>query len=416
MRKSIELQDEKLKLTADYRAVLDKADSEGRSLNAAETETLRKMDARFKTLEEEISMYQRQEERERGTNARQDPGRRPGANPSAENGNGRKPMLGIRSSAEYDAAFNDFLRRGQMALSGVPTEIRAALQSDSDTSGGYTVASEQFVNRFIQRVDDQVFIRQLATKDTVTTAQSLGIPTLATDPDDADWTSELGTGNEDPSMSFGKRELFPHPLAKRIKISKKLLRLNPIIADKVQERLAYKFAIPQEKAFLLGSGAQQPLGVFTPTADGISVSRDVVTGSATAILADSLFDAFYTLKAAYQKVAVWLFHRTAIQQIRKLKDAQNRYLWEPAITAGQPDMILGRPFYMSEYVPNTFTTGQYVGIIGDFSKYQIVDALSMEVQRLEELYAESNQVGFIGCAEVDGMPVLEEAFVRLKTS
>ena len=67
---------------------------------------------------------------------------------------------------------------------------------------------------------------------------------------------------------------------------------------------------------------------------------------------------------------------------------------------------------ISEFVPNTFPTGQYVGILGDFSNYWIADALSMQVQRLNELYAETNQVGFIGRLETDGAPVLEEAFVR----
>ncbi len=70
--------------------------------------------------------------------------------------------------------------------------------------------------------------------------------------------------------------------------------------------------------------------------------------------------------------------------------------------------------YESEYAPNTFTTGLYVGLLGDLSYYWIADALSMTVQRLEELYAATNQVGFIGRLETDGMPVLEEAFVRVK--
>ena len=59
-------------------------------------------------------------------------------------------------------------------------------------------------------------------------------------------------------------------------------------------------------------------------------------------------------------------------------------------------------------------TGKYVGLFGDFSNYWIVDALSMQIQRLSELYAETNQVGFIGRLETDGAPVLEEAFVRVR--
>jgi HK97 family phage major capsid protein len=412
-RMSLELKDQHLKLTNDYRAILDKAKEEKRDLSQVETETLAKMDKDFEKLEANIARYIKQEEREAAAAGR-DP--RAGATQPGSDPNANLKPTGIRGSKEYQQTFAAYLKNGSSAFASATPEIRAALQVDSDTAGGYTVASEQFSSQFIQAVNDQVFIRDLATKETVVNATSLGIPTLAADPADADWTAEILTGGEDSTMSFGKRELFPHPLAKLIKISNKLLRMSPNVEAKVMERLAYKFAIPQEKAFLLGNGAQQPLGLFTPTPDGISTGRDVVTGSATAILADSLFDAMYTLKAQYQAKAAWIFHRDGIRQIRKLKDSQNRYLWEPAITAGQPDLILGRPFYMSEYCPNTFTTGLYVGIVGDFSKYVIADALSMSVQRAVELFAASNQTGFFGRVETDGMPVLEEAFVRLKTS
>ncbi|HEV7520138.1 MAG TPA: phage major capsid protein [Candidatus Angelobacter sp.] len=412
-RRSIELKDEKLKLTNDYRLILDKAKDEKRAYTTTEEETLAKMDADFDKLDKQIKLHEKQEAREADA-ATRDP-RLAATQPGAD-AQGNFKATGIRGTKEYKEAFAKYLKSGDAAFASASPEIRAALQVDSDTAGGYTVASEQFSTQFIQAVNDQVFIRDLATKETVATAVSLGIPTLAADPNDADWTAEILTGAEDSNMSFGKRELFPHPLAKLIKISNKLLRMSPNVEAKVLERLAYKFAIPQEKAFLLGTGAQQPLGVFTPTADGISVNRDVVTGSVNQILADSLFDAMYTLKAQYQAKAVWIFHRDGIRQIRKLKDLQNRYLWEPAITAGQPDLILGRPFYMSEYCPNTFTTGLYVGIVGDFSKYVIADALSFSVQRAVELFAATNQTGFFGRAETDGMPVLEEAFVRLKTS
>ena len=114
--------------------------------------------------------------------------------------------------------------------------------------------------------------------------------------------------------------------------------------------------------------------------------------------------------------AEWLFHRDLMKVIAKLVDGDGRYLFRESLRAGEPDTLLGRPINMSEFTPNTNTTGQYIGLLGDFSYYHIVDALNMQVQRLTELYAESNQTGYIGRAEVDGMPVLEEAFARLKNT
>lgn len=271
------------------------------------------------------------------------------------------------------------------------------------------------MNRLIQAIDDQVFIRQWATPNTVTQAQSLGVPTLAADPADADWTSELGTGNEDSSMSFGKRELKPNPLAKRIKVSNRLLRLTPEVESLVILRLAYKFGITYEKAGMTGNGANQPLGVFTASADGISTSRDMSTdNTATAFTTDGLKNAKYALKGGYWPRARWLFHRDGVKLLAKLKDGDGRYMWQNSIQLGQPDMLDGIPLFTSEYVPNTFTTGLYVGILGDFSYYWIADALDFSIQRLNELYAATNQTGFIGRLESDGMPVLEEAFVRVK--
>ena len=180
------------------------------------------------------------------------------------------------------------------------------------------------------------------------------------------------------------------------------------------ERLAYKFGVTEEKAFMTGTGSNQPLGLFTSSADGISSARDVSTGNTTtAIQFDGLIEAKYSVKGGYWANAKWLFHRDAMKNISKLKDGEGQYLWLPSVREDEPDRLLGQELLTSEFVPNTFTTGLFVGMYADFSKYWIADALSVVVQRLVELYAENNQDGFIGRLEVDGMPVLEEAFARV---
>ena len=293
---------------------------------------------------------------------------------------------------------------------------RAALQMDVDSQGGYLVAPQQFISQLIKAVDDQVFIRQWATKHTVEGAKSLGAASLDSDPADSDWTSEVGTGSEDSTMAFGKRELAPHPLAKLIKVSDALLRGTMGGAEAlVLLRLAYKFAVSEEKAYMLGHGAGRPLGLFLASADGIPTSRDSLTGSATDFTYAGINLAKYTLKGPYWARAKWLFHRDGLRRIAALVDGDSRPLWRESVRVGEPDTLLSIPVFMSEYVPNTFTAGLYVGMLGDFSQYWIADSLTMRVQRLVELYAETSQVGFIGRLETDGMPVLAEAFVRLRT-
>jgi HK97 family phage major capsid protein len=217
-------------------------------------------------------------------------------------------------------------------------------------------------------------------------------------------------------MVFGKRELKPHPLGQFIKISKTLLRSAAISVDSiVRQRLAYKIGVVMENAFLNGTGAGQPLGVFTASAFGINTTRDVSTGNTTSsITTDGLLEAKYTLKAQYWPRAQWIFHRDAVKQIAKLKDGDGQYLWQPSVQQGQADRLLGFAVNASEYAPNTFTTALYVGILGDFSKYAIVDSLGLTIQVLMELYAATNQNGYIARMESDGMPTIEEAFVRVK--
>lgn len=413
------LRADRAKIVADQRALLDKAEAEKRSLTGDEDTTYRNMDTDVDKLTDSIEREERLIKREKEMAAtaeivKPDPASQRTAPTHVEYRNGRI-AIPTMDTEERHAAYSSWLRRGGHGLN--PTEVRA-LQADADIYGGFLVAPVQMVMRLIQAMDNQVFIRGMATVFPVTKAESLGAPSLDNQIADPSWTAEIATGSEDSSLTFGKRELTPHPLAKLIKVSEKLLRVAAMDVESIViDRLAYKFAVAQESAFMTGTGSNQPVGIFTAAAAGVGIStaRDVSTGNtATAITTDGLIEALYSLKAQYHPKATWIFHRTAIKNLRKLKDGEGQYIWAPGLQANQPDLILGRPYKMSEYAPSTFTTGLYVGIIGDFSHYWIADALDMRVQRLNELYAATNQIGFIGRMESDAMPVLEEAFARVK--
>jgi len=330
----------------------------------------------------------------------------------------------VRRLADVDRRFDQFLRSGREGSQAeyrggvhgeyVGGELRA-LQADIDTAGGFTVVPQQFIAQLIADIDNEVFIRGMSTVRTLTRAESLGVPTRETDIEDPTWTSEIGSADEDTALAYGKRELEPHPLAKLIKISNTLLRKSAIsMTDEVRTRMAYKFGTTLENVYLNGTGVEQPLGVFTASSDGISTGRDVSTGNEeTYPTFDGLKTAKYTLRRAYRRRATWIFHRDGVSKLAILKDGEGRYIWQDSVVLNEPDRLLALPVRDSEYAPNTFTTGLYVGILGDFSFYWIVDALSLQIQRLVELYARTNQTGFIGRQETDGMPVQENAFVRV---
>ena len=414
--KILEKKKERQKLIVANRAMIDTAEEEKRAFTAEEDEQYNKRDGDIDKLEGEIQRLQKQLDRERELGEKEESENRG----NEERGEKRtlaqalqdRSIENIRDTEEYRNAFGDWLARGAEAITA---EEYRAMQADSDIGGGYLVAPQQMVMELLKEVDDIAVIRQYARIHPLTKAASLGVPTLDKDADDWEWTAELRTGSE-TEIEFGKRELRPHPLAKRVKISNTLLRKAAMGPEQiVRERLAYKLGITQEKAYMTGDGVQKPLGVFTASADGISTDRDVSTGNTgTEIMPDGLIEAKYTLKQAYWSRARWIFHRDALKQIRKMKDGNGQYIWQPGISGGAPDRILELPYTASEFAPNTFSSGLYVGILGDFRYYWIVDALDMAIQRLVELYAETNQTGFIGRYEGDGMPVLEEAFVRVK--
>lgn len=394
------------KAYTDFRDGLDKDETKW---TAEQREKFDKLDKDVDDLEKDIEslekrVAQNDKDKEREKRFSESQGREYRHNPE-----------GGESDAVERRRMELFSRALVGGVSCLSEEERRDMTAGVDTAGGYLVAPQQFAAGILKAADSATVVRGLATVQQLIQSASLGIVKLDDDVDDWAWTTELKTGSTDSGLGFGKREMRPHPLAKRIKLSRTLARLAPNIQRLVQDRLAVKFASTMESNYMTGDGVGKPLGLFTASSDGISTSRDSSTDMATtAITADGLISAQNALKDAYSNNARWLFHRDAITKIRKLKDSNNQYLWQPGLQAGIPQMILGTPYVKSDFVPNTFATGKYVGMLADFSYYWIVDALDMQMQILYELYAETNQIGYIGRYEGDGQPVLEEAFVRLK--
>lgn len=337
-----------------------------------------------------------------------------------------------RGSEQYRTAFQSALStaRGFAGLdevTGIAGGISqyATLQSDSAQQAGYLVAEEEFASDLLKEVDDLVFIRRRAKVHQVPVASSLGIRKRTSRLNSFAWSSELEVSANDTALKYGKKVLTPHHLTGSVKISRDLARRSSMIVGEVRGELARDAGEKMEDGYMLGTGDRQPMGVFVASSDGISTARDVQTGSATNITADGLISAKYALKSQYRRgqrgEISWLFHRDAIKLIALLKDGENQYLFR--VGAGfasdnqaPEDMLLGYPVDESERAPHTFTTGLYVGLLANWRYYEIADALDMEIQVLTELNARTNEYEYIGRLKTDGMPTLEEAFVRLKTN
>ena len=295
-------------------------------------------------------------------------------------------------------------------------DVYAALQQSNPTQAGYLVAPEQFVFELIKELADQTFMRQKANVlPPLKGAQSLGYPTRTAGMSSFAWGTEIQAPTADAALAFGKREFKPNPATSEILISKTLVRNVPSSDGLIRAEIAEETGANLETAYMTGDGAGQPLGLFTASADGIPTSRDVSTGNtATEIKFDGLIEARYAVKEKYQPGCEWIFHRTAIKNLAKLKNSDGQYIWQASVVLGTPDMLLSKPVNNSEYAPSTFTTGLYAGLYGNLKHYWICDSLAMEIQVLTELYARTNQIDYITRIETDGAPIMPAAFARVK--
>lgn len=126
------------------------------------------------------------------------------------------------------------------------------------------------------------------------------------------------------------------------------------------------------------------------------------------LLGDSVFDLFYSLKAPYRKNAVFLMNDASVKALRKLKDSNGQYLWQPSLTAAAPDTLLGCPVYTSAFMP-ALEAGKKSVLFGDLSYYWVADRQGRSFRRLGELFAPTGQVGFLATQRVDGKLILPEA-------
>ena len=434
MKNIQEIYDKRTRLVAAEREIIDRADNEHRQLTAEEKVQHDRMDAEFRECSKAISGHRSDDDRKAALTEKeaflespQGPVIKPDPSWDDETRdltqrfeNRMTGVIGDKTEYRYNEQgvserdiYNRYLRYGNTGIT--PEEFRT-LQVDIGGSGGFLVTPKEVANEILTGIDNKLWMRDLATTVRLEKAESLGIPEVDTDFGDPTWTGEVQESDLDDELKFGRRDLFPHPLRRGIKVSNKLLRLSEVNPEYfVNQRMIYKISAVMENAYLNGSGSNEPLGIFTVLAAGIGTDRDISAGNTTTTIKfDGLKNAIGHLKAGYRANAAFLFHRDLETSLSKMKNGSGDYIWKDAQVRGGRPMLLGYPCHLSEYAPNTFSAGNYLGVFGDFSKYWIVDSLKIEIQRLIEKYALADQTAFLIRCESDGMPCVSEAFVRLK--
>ena len=304
-----------------------------------------------------------------------------------------------RASDEYKKAFWNAMRT--RAGEGLDVTIRNALQVGTDTEGGYLVPDE-FERTLIEALEEENIFRKLANV-IITSTGDRKIPVVASK-GTASWVDEEGAIPESDD-SFGQVSIGAYKLGTLIKVSEELLNdsvfnLEAYISKEFARRIGNK----EEEAFFTGDASGKPTGILAATG---GAQLGVTTAGATAITFDEILDLFYSLKAPYRNKSVFVMNDATVKAIRKLKDGQGQYLWQPSLQAGTPDTILNRPIYTSAMFRLSLAAKTIV--FGDLSYYWVADRQGRVFKRLNELYAVTGQVGFVATQRVDGKLILPEA-------
>ena len=303
-----------------------------------------------------------------------------------------------RASNEYKNALLTALRTNFKDVDNI-------LREGQDESGGYLVPDE-YDHRLVEALEQENIFRKLAT--TINTTGLHKINVAAVKPAAA-WVEE-GEALTFSDATFDQVILDAYKLHVAVKVSEELLYDNAFnLETYLLNSFAKALGNAEEEAFLTGDGKNKPTGILNATGGG----EVGVTTAADSIKADEVIDLVYKLKRPYRKNAAFITSDSTLAQIRKLKDSNGNYLWQPALTAGEPDRILGYPVYTSAYMPK-IAKGAAVMAFGDFSYYNIGDRGTRSVAELKELYAANGLVGFVSKERVDGKLILPEAVQIMK--
>ena len=396
MSKILELREKRNKTWEAAKAFLDSKRGSNGLISPEDAEVYDRMEEDVINLGNEIKRLERQEALEAQLNLPINT--RIVEEPSKHE---KENKTGIASN-EYKQSFWKVMKSKTPSI-----EIVNSLSVGTDSEGGFLVPDE-FERTLVQTLEEENIFRKLA-KIVKTSSGDRKIPVVTTK-GSAAWLDE-GEEFEESDSVFGQTSIGAYKLGTMIKISDELLNDSAFNMESyISTEFARRIGAKEEEAFLIGDGVGKPTGIFN---DIGGAEIGVTTTSATAITADEIIDLVFSLKAPYRKNAVFIMNDATIKAIRKLKDGQGQYLWQPSLTAGTPDTLLNRPVFTSAYAP-TLESGAKSIAFGDFGYYWIADRQGRSFKRLNELFATTGQVGFLASQRVDGKLILPEAIKVLQ--
>ena len=375
-------------LVGQMRNFVDTHEDKSGKLSAEDAAAYAKMETEFEQLSDAISRQQRADAREAEL-----------AKPVNSPITGKPYVMSTQSEEKKGRASDAYKKAMLTAMRTNFRQISDVLSEGVDADGGYLVPIE-YDRRLIDVLEEENIMRSLATK--ITTSGEHKINIAATKPAAA-WIEEGGALTFGDA-TFDQTFLDAFKLHVAIKVTEELLYDNAFnLESYIITQFGKALANAEEDAFLNGSGVGKPTGIFDSTKGG-----HVVNTLTASIKSDDMLDLVYGLKRPYRKSASFIMNDATLAQLRKLKDNNGAYIWQPSYQADEPDRILGYTVHTSAYAPADAIA------FGDYSYYNIGDRGSRSFKQLNELFAGNGMIGFVAKERVDGKLILPEAVQILK--
>ena len=293
-------------------------------------------------------------------------------------------------------------------------EEMKALTVGNDPAAGY-LAPAEFAREIIKGEVEFSPLRDWA-RVRETSRNALQLP-RRTGTFGAVWTAEQGTRSETEGLTYGLEDIATHEMYALVDVIQQMLEDSEFdLESELRMEFAEQFAVTEGAAFVAGNGVGRPEGLLDHADVGVTVSGSAASIADADGQANGLIGLWHAVKTGYAIRGVWLLNRSALAAVRKLKDAQKQYVWQPGLAVGQPNTILGSPYVEVPDMPDEGADATPI-VFGDLRRgYTIVDRVQLSVLRDPFTQATAGKIRFIARRRVGGQVVLPEAIAKLKCS
>lgn len=377
-----EMIEKRKKLWNDMKGVLDKAKAEGRSMTGEELTKYNAMEQDLDALEGTIKAEERAQDLEKRFAEPSKP------NPAKHQigGEGGEERAKGKDSEEYRQMFR------KVVAGRTDIEQLRSMHIHTDSDAGVALVPTNLAKMMIDNTANFNVMRGLAT--VMTLGANTEIPFVASH-GSASWIDEEGDFAESDDK-VDKKIIKAYKVGTLMKISNELIKDNIFnLENYTSQEFGRRVGEKEETAFVAGDGTGKPRGFM------LDATLGTTSAAGTAIILDEVIDLYHSVERQYRKVGTWLMNDSTIKAVRKIKDKNDQYIWQPGATAGAPDTLFGRPLETSNDM-DEIAAGKKVMAFGDFKQYYIVDREDIYFQILKEVYATKGQVGFLAYKRVDG--------------